>query len=81
MRVVAKLRTSSLPNEADGRARLIAELAASAGTQVRLLHPNSLDSFVEAQAPDAKSASELAARWRESPYVESAYVKPDPQLP
>jgi len=80
MRVVAKLRTSSISSEADKRSRLIGELSASAGTEVRLLHTGS-DVFVEAQAPDAKTAGDLAARLRALPDVESAYVKPDPQLP
>ena len=81
MRVIAKLRTTAAAHEADGRARLLGELTATAGTPVRLMHPETADLFVEAEAADAKSAAVLAARLRASAHVESAYVKPDPQLP
>ena len=79
MRVVAKLKTPLPPS---ARTQFLRDLTACAGTEVRLVHTEpALDVFVEAQASDAKSASDLAARLRESPHVESAYVKPDPQLP
>lgn len=81
MRIMAKLRAPTAPVADDWLAHVTHLLAASVGAEVRLVHPNSTETFLEAHAPNTAAATALAARLRASPHVESAYVKPDFSTP
>jgi hypothetical protein len=68
-----------------GAAREIMSVAKEMGVELRALHPGSTDpgmaSTFVVEASDEEAAERIAARLRDLPGTEAAYVKPPPAPP